>query len=144
MVQYSGIYVSDEHFDHENDLKYYRYLRFYADGVVLEVTSMGQPHEVVRWFERDNPRVAKGFFATNEEGVTHFAVTTEYGVVVFEAEFQGERLCVDIYSHIKVAPDDAGVRTASDQFRFIYLPEIQPVTPRRENGTPPGPNHGSF
>ena len=35
---------------------YIAYLRFYADGDVVTVSSTGQPHEVARWFGRDHEK----------------------------------------------------------------------------------------
>ena len=49
---------------------YTAYLRFYADGDVVTVSSTGQPHEVARWFGRDHEKPVRW---TLEQGCISFA-----------------------------------------------------------------------
>jgi len=45
-VRYDGLYQSEK-----KDNAWY-YLRFYKDGTVLSVTSIGTPAQVARWFNK--------------------------------------------------------------------------------------------
>lgn len=97
MLQYNGLYVSDLQGEREN--MYYSYIRFYEDGMVIQVSSIGNPSEVIRWFHRDNSDLSRGFFAAEDNRI-HFAVTSESGVVVYTGEFTDAQLKLSFYSHI--------------------------------------------
>jgi hypothetical protein len=109
MLQYNGLYVSRER--DNGGSKYYTYLRFYEDGLVMKSSSTGTPQEVIGWLHRDRPNRAKGFFQTQDNKI-HFAVTSQSGVIVYEGEIRGNRLNLNSYSHING-------HTASEEYVFV-------------------------
>ena|SRR2546423_1118356 len=61
MLQYNGLYISSVEDVFGGSISY-SHLRFYEDGLVMQVTTSGNPHEVSKWFHRDSPNQLKGFF----------------------------------------------------------------------------------
>jgi hypothetical protein len=137
-LQYSGLYVSHKYNAQDHAVEYHRYLRFYADGVVLEVTTTEPPHEVIDYLERANPSVAHGYYAANEDGVIHFAVSAYYGVIVFAAQLRGDSLVADLYGHVE-SEYPGYAPTGPEQYRFIHLLAAEPLILTCGQGEPPWP-----
>jgi hypothetical protein len=56
LLRYDGVYRTSQFKD---GVLYYKYLRFYPDGMVIGVSSVGGPEEIQKWFSSSNPRVGK-------------------------------------------------------------------------------------
>jgi hypothetical protein len=125
MVQYDGLYVSCVASESGGD-KYYSYIRFYEDGLVLDVVSSGTPRQVIKWLHRDAHNQSKGFFATYKDALfkekIHFATTSQQGVVVYMGEITGDQLKLHSYSHINGY-------TASQEYKFKALRIPSPKPP---------------
>jgi hypothetical protein len=104
---FDGLYRA-EHGDYSS------YLRFYADGVVLEVGSTGSPTDVGRWLGRDRDDLSRGRY-TLDGSTVRFAATSAAGTVDYEGDVVGSgRLELRSYSHIN------GHR-GHDEFSFVRV-----------------------
>ena len=111
-LRFDGIYKSER-----ND-KYWYYLRFYADGAVLTVSSTGSPSEVIRWFRKEDVTskgLSHGRYAIRASRVS-FPSTSKEGIVDYEGNAEGVLLKLSSYSHVN------GHR-ASRTYSFIQLAE---------------------
>ena len=63
-LRYDGIYCSVD-----SSAGYAYYLRFYADGLVLSVTSTGTPAQVIRWFRREDPAASRGKYVVKKQRI---------------------------------------------------------------------------
>ncbi len=65
------------------DQQAWAYLRFYADGAVIDVTSTGKAHALARWFGRSKADVSRGKYVVSGDKLT-FSTTSDSGTVDFE------------------------------------------------------------
>jgi len=54
------------------------YLRFYADGTVLSVTSIGKEHQVANWFTKGHSGVGQGQYVRDGATITFSVQGAEY------------------------------------------------------------------
>lgn len=80
----------------------WEYLRFYPDGIVIEVPSTGTPGEIRRWFRR--PFDSWGKYEIQGSTI-QFSITSPSGVVEYRGEVQGTALILDSFSHINGQKD---------------------------------------
>ncbi|MGH9300112.1 MAG: hypothetical protein ACRDZT_09360 [Acidimicrobiales bacterium] len=93
---------------------YSSYLRFYADGVVLEVGSTGSPTDVGQWLGRDRDDLGRGRYTLNGSTV-RFAVTSGAGTVDYEGNVdESGRLELRSHSHIN------GHRS-QNEYSFVHV-----------------------
>lgn len=95
-VRVDGVYQSKKISD------YYSYLRFYADGLVIGVSSTGLPVHIAKWFNRgwsEKSRESKGIYTVSGSNIK-FSLTSSKGTVDHEGEIQGENLVLRSHSHI--------------------------------------------
>ena len=59
---------------------YYKYLRFFADGTVIGVSSVGDPSQIREWFKIGNPNVSAGT-VTESGGNIRFQLKSAAGIV---------------------------------------------------------------
>jgi uncharacterized protein (TIGR02996 family) len=101
-----GLFVDDS----SRDKSYYSYLRFYRDGLVLDVTASDPRtqqglRQLLRWFRRDNE---EGFFLrgtyhlrfTTGQVRLSFEATSSYGTICYQGVIAGANLVLDIHSLI--------------------------------------------
>lgn len=74
-----------------------KYFRFYPDGVVISVTTSGNPNEIKKWFRR--PYVDSGRYRIDGDKIS-FSVTSPEGTVDYNGVIRGSNLNLDVHSHI--------------------------------------------
>ena len=75
------------------------YCRFYEDGTVIAVTSTGSPSQVARWFSKEHGHVSRGRYRVKGRRLT-FSATSGSGTVDYTGEIQGDKLTLNVHSHI--------------------------------------------
>jgi hypothetical protein len=68
-----------------------RYLRFYADGTVLHVSSTGAPSDLRRWFSRGRSGLAVGRYVIERQQI-RFSVVWENGQIDFAGTAERDSL----------------------------------------------------
>jgi hypothetical protein len=110
-VQVNGIYQSKQ-ID-----SYYKYVRFYTDGLVLAVSSTGSPTQIIRWFNREEfaerSYHSSGTYTVSGSNI-EFSTTSSSGTVDYEGEIQGDSLILKTYSHIN---EHRGIH----EYKFIQI-----------------------
>ena len=113
-LRHDGMYIYKE------DL-YHKYLRFYEDGCVISVISLGEPSDVVNWFNRENAEDFKkysvGKYETNDRTVEFFT-ESESGKVNYNAVIRPDLL------HTKSESLINGNKSEYD-YKFISWNEIK-------------------
>jgi TIR domain len=95
-VRLDGLYQS-RRLSHQG-ADYTRYLRFYADGFVIAVSSTGSAAEVAPWFTRE--KSDSGGWYTLRGSALSFADTSPEGTVDYEGEIVEGMLAMRTHSHI--------------------------------------------
>lgn len=86
LINFNGIYQA------EGPDSYYYYLRFYNDGVVLSVSTSGNPIQVSKWFNREHVHSSRGIYEINGEFIK-FSCTSSQGAINYEGKvFEGNIL----------------------------------------------------
>lgn len=81
---------------------YSQYLRFYADGSVIRVSSTGSAENVAKWFTKEwavKEYAAEGRYTISGSQIS-FESKNRIGTIVFEGVIQGDRLVLNSHSHI--------------------------------------------
>jgi len=86
-LSYDGYYVSIPDTNTMSVFKYY--LRFYADGTVIGVTTAGKPSNLVPWFKKENKTPYKGTY-TVTDSVIKFSMTSEQGAVNYDGRLTSD------------------------------------------------------
>lgn len=111
VLRTDGLYASKFPVDYGAFLSF-SYLRFYADGTVIESTVHGErTNEIMSWFNKTNRRVAKGHYSLSGTSI-EFSVRSEAGVVNYWGEVAGEELHLEFLSQINGNRGD-------DEYSFI-------------------------
>lgn len=76
---------------------YSSYLRFFADGKVVEVSSTGTPSQVGQWLNHEYESF--GFYAI-KDGTVSFVITSSSGKVSYSGRIFEEAIEIDMTSHI--------------------------------------------
>jgi hypothetical protein len=93
-VRYDGLYQSEK-----EDTAWY-YLRFYKDGTVLSVTSIGTPAQVARWLNKQYQDAGKGAYSIDGDHLK-FSETSPSGTVDYDGTIiEGGKLKLNSHSHI--------------------------------------------
>jgi hypothetical protein len=95
-IQYDGVYQMSQVKD---GVLFYKYLRFYPDGLVIGVSSVGKPDAIQKWFSSERPGVAKGKYAIKTDHIT-FSLKSAAGLVDFHGMLVGDKIDLYAYSHI--------------------------------------------
>jgi len=90
-ISYDGYYVSIPDSTSMSMFKYY--LRFYADGIVIGVTTAGKPANLVPWFKKDNKTPSKGKYTLTDSTIK-FAMSSEQGEVNYEGRLTADNKLV--------------------------------------------------
>jgi hypothetical protein len=113
VLRFDGVYVSVREESSS-------YLRFYADGDVVTVSSTGTPQEVARWLDRTHEKPVRW---TLEQGRISFAEffnfsdrgePAESGYIRFAGAFEGEAL------RLRITSDLTG-HDGEELYRFVAL-----------------------
>jgi hypothetical protein len=98
MLRFDGLYVTPPMLSPGDSVAYFGYLRFYADGEVIDCSSRGRPDQVIRWFDRDNPdqkSLLRGSYHTNGDEISFSPEFTD------QDEGQEILMQIDYEGHIK-------------------------------------------
>jgi hypothetical protein len=76
---------------------YSSYLRFYADGTVIGVSTTGTPAQIARWFKA--PYSNSGHYSISGSSLK-FSLTSPQGTVDYDGVICGSSLQVNVFSHI--------------------------------------------
>ncbi len=116
MLRFDGIYQAKEE-------EYFLYLRFFADGTVLAVSSGSDPEKVYSLISKDQDEVSSGMYSLEGE-VLDFSASGDEGTVDYHGSVDGERLLLQSYSHINGHHTDGEYRFVAV---FPVLYEGEPV-----------------
>lgn len=97
MLRYDGIYQSEKKVS--GTTGYWYYIRFYPDGTVIKVSSIGQPENLRNWFSKEDQSMSVGKFIIKNKHIS-FSTTSSYGTVDHTGLIDGNKLRLDSYSHI--------------------------------------------
>lgn len=97
--RFDGLYQSEQVEQAEQAESYHYYLRFYADGTVITVSSTGTPAQLERWFDREKADLSRGQF-TVTAGQIAFSATSDTGTVNYEGRISADRL--ELASHSEI------------------------------------------
>jgi uncharacterized protein (TIGR02996 family) len=109
-----------------------RYIRFYAEGIVLTVPSTGTPEQVWRWLKAENadPNLMRGEVLVSGPDVA-FSATSRHGTIDFTGSVHGGIISVDVHSHMN------GLKRI-EVYHFVALePEPTGRTPTGDPVSPP-------
>lgn len=81
------------------ELLFWRYLRFYPDGMIICVSSIGTLEDLLAWFNLDGENVSKGIFKFVHNRVD-FSCTSSMGTVQYRGIWIGDRWIVESLSYI--------------------------------------------
>jgi hypothetical protein len=76
---------------------YSSYLRFYSDGVVIQVSSTGTPTEIQSWF--NEPYEQSGKYSVSGSSIK-FSIVSSKGTVDYDGLIRGSSLVLSRFSHI--------------------------------------------
>ena len=92
------------------------YLRFYADGRVIGVSSTGTPEQIVAWFDYSNDSLPRGEYRVEGDRLT-FSTGSELGSVDYEGRIDGGTLHLKSHSHING-------RDNTHTLRYVPMPAL--------------------
>lgn len=117
-------------FDSLENGNFCSYLRFYSDGTVIEVTTLGNPDEIKRWFRRPYSRT--GRYTLNGNRIRLSTTATE-GMIEKEGVLKADTLRLNWFSHINK-------RSGVEEYRWVRprprhrQVSRRPKSPRRVRG----------
>ena len=91
-VHYDGLYQCKEK-------DYTSFLRFYSDGTVINVSSTGTAEQIIKWFKASDKGLSSGKYTVNGTSIK-FSATSGSGVVDYVGKIDGDKMILDVYSHI--------------------------------------------
>jgi hypothetical protein len=94
-LRFDGLYVAS----HADSSGGSYYLRFYADGRVVSITSMDDATKVARTLAPETPYVGVGKYAVRGDTI-EFSTVTALGSVDHDATLAGDRLTLRWHSNI--------------------------------------------
>jgi hypothetical protein len=95
VIRFDGLYASPPQTLEGDSLVFFGYLRFYADGMVIDCTSSGTPEQVIRWFDRDNPSqpfMLRGHYSLSDDEISfspEFSYQDEGEEVLMKIDYKG-------------------------------------------------------
>jgi hypothetical protein len=93
--------------------EYTAYLRFYSDGMVINVSATGSAAQVARWFTRENKAVQKGYYSVSGPTL-RFSATSKEGTVDYEGNMEDQKLVLRSHSHVNDHRD-------VEEFEFVQV-----------------------
>jgi hypothetical protein len=82
-LHFEGLYTTMK--DSSNSINTYKYLKFYENGAVISVSSIGTPYKVKKWFTLEKEGLSKGKYKL-KKGKLSFATKNEYGTVKYSGK----------------------------------------------------------
>ena len=101
--------------------EYSYYLRFYADGAVVAISSSDEPFQAVKLVNKSFYGSSKGRY-TLDGAKLDFSATSQNGTVDYSGTVQGETLQLNSFSHIN------NIRN-SRAYQFVEIPGLPPDEP---------------
>ncbi len=101
------------------EYSHFRYLRFFADGKVVGVSSDGTPEKVAQWL--DHEYEDQGVYTVKND-VVKFVLTSSYGKVSYIGKIVNEAIDIDVVSNIN------GYRASGLRYIFCDLQQAKPAT----------------
>jgi hypothetical protein len=95
-VRFDGVYVTSKF---QDGVHYFRYLKFHADGIVIGVSTVGEPKDIQEWFTPKNENAGKGRYRLNG-GRIWFSLTSKVGVVDYVGDLIGGN--IKLFSHSRI------------------------------------------
>jgi len=95
VIRYDGVYYSPS----SSDAGFTYYIRFYADGTVITVTSSGTIFDVKKWFTKDRKDISIGKFILVGDKII-FSSGDSYGSVDYNGHVFNDRLLLNSHSNI--------------------------------------------
>ena len=77
------------------------YFRFYPDGSVVSLLSMGTPIEVAKFIRRNLEESGNGTYSISGDRL-NFRVTTRHGSTIYSGKVHGDSLALRSYGSISV------------------------------------------
>jgi hypothetical protein len=95
-VRFDGLYATSKF---QDGVRYSKYLKFLPDGVVMGVSTVGEPKDIQEWFNPKNENVGRGRYRLNGSRIW-FSLTSKAGVVDYVGEVIGGDL--QLFSHSQI------------------------------------------
>lgn len=110
-LRFDGLYRSKQ-------ADYSFYLRFYADGLVVSISSSDEPFQALALVNRSFYGNSKGRYAQDGAKLA-FSVTSQVGVVDYSGTIRGDELALNSLSHINN-------HKSSNIYHFEEIPGLEP------------------
>ncbi|MDR2955448.1 MAG: hypothetical protein LBV43_10235 [Prevotella sp.] len=94
-ILYNGVYLRSRYHMHGTS-----YLRFYENGMVIEVNSTGNPEQIKRWFDIDCENISKGNYERTDNSISFSCLIEEYGSVDYTGMIIENGLILNVHSNI--------------------------------------------
>ena len=92
LLRFDGLYQSAaENANATSQLQIFRYLRFYADGTVIDVSSSGTPAEVKSWFAKGHASVSPAPYQLAGNDL-HFTIKSGRVTVKYQGKIDADGL----------------------------------------------------
>ena len=112
-LRFDGLYRSDR------IQTYRKYLRFYADGVVMAVSSTGDGRAVSRWLKKGHAGSAQGRWSVDRDRQkVYFRTTSDAGMVKYDGAILPDGLSMNSASLINGA--------IARDVRYVFVPMALP------------------
>jgi len=96
LLRYDGVYQTPKFKD---GVFYFKYLRFYPDGLVTGVSTPGKPEQIQKWFLPENANISTGKYSVDGNRIS-FSLKSSAGVVDFSGELAVDQ--IRLYSRSKI------------------------------------------
>ena len=112
-LRFDGLYRSDR------IQTYRKYLRFYADGIVMAVSSTGDARAVGRWLKKGHAGSAQGRWSVDRDRQkVYFRTTSDAGMVKYDGAILPDGLSMNSASLINGA--------IARDVRYVFVPMALP------------------
>jgi hypothetical protein len=115
-IRFDGFYQAKAD-KHENDSDYY-YLRFYASGRVISVTSDGTPDDLKTWFNLSKDDIPSGSYKITGKKIYFSTVNKHGGSVIYNGKIKNR---YDLVLRFKSLINGHKGR---DKYHFVAVPDL--------------------
>jgi hypothetical protein len=92
-IRFDGFYQTKAYIDKEDNDTTYSYLRFYADGKVIEVTSEGTALDLKDWFNLNMKNPSVGNYKIRGKRM-NFSTTSGAGTVIYKGKIKNKHFLI--------------------------------------------------